>query len=549
MLDAPTFNVPLGSEISGDDPLGLAPVNERLYGSVLPGINNVVRYVRIYALLCWATRRTEEYVKKNSGGLTTKDVTGIFNGMREKIELLVTWANLDIKARGGLVGTQRKFPEDERSVSLTFEFFGTNEAAYMSAVQYRPSVTNGLGFLEARAHGTFACTEVGVELAQAMDEALRSNPHYKWLGNVRVRMVRRAQVTELKKALDLEKPRRAEQDVFLSRLVPAKAEAEDVSLDANRRAGMVLALRAVAAANAMNRRRKRARVGASEREIRTAMARGCAADGTVLDLAGIEKAQAKWAVLQLRQYQRACVEAFYVGLEYVLSGEVALQDRSINGVAEYMGVLAEETFTRGVRLIVGDLEKEIRSLQGSHASLYQAALAKPEADVFQLREDLLDSELDVLEGSGMPLLGEAVSGLVFCAVEARNLATEERMRSYLALDPDKLPLAALPPLINQYRSHPVRELVAHMVRIEVIDRHYQVVAMRSRSADEKNRFRFVETEDGLRRFDESRDLPLITEAQDRLARALDLLEQCDILERDEGGYVLMGRGSVLLARN
>jgi hypothetical protein len=312
---------------------------------------------------------------------------------------------------------------------------------------------------------------------------------------------------------------------------------------------MVLALRAVAAANAMNRRRKRARVGASEREIRTAMARGCAADGTVLDLAGIEKAQAKWAVLQLRQYQRACVEAFYVGLEYVLSGEVALQDRSINGVAEYMGVLAEETFTRGVRLIVGDLEKEIRSLQGSHASLYQAALAKPEADVFQLREDLLDSELDVLEGSGMPLLGEAVSGLVFCAVEARNLATEERMRSYLALDPDKLPLAALPPLINQYRSHPVRELVAHMVRIEVIDRHYQVVAMRSRSADEKNRFRFVETEDGLRRFDESRDLPLITEAQDRLARALDLLEQCDILERDEGGYVLMGRGSVLLARN
>ena len=92
-------------------------------------------------------------------------------------------------------------------------------------------------------------------------------------------------------------------------------------------------------------------------------------------------------------------------------------------------------------------------------------------------------------------------------------------------------------------------LVAHLVRIEVIDRHYQVVAMRSRSGDEKNRFRFVETEDGLRRFDESRDLPSIAEAQDRLARALDLLEQCDVLDRDEEGYVLTARGLALLARN
>ena len=189
MLDAPTFNVPLSSEISGDDPLGLAPVNERLYGSVLPGINNVVRYIRIYALLCWATQRVEEHLKKNSNGLTTKQVTALFDGMREKVELLVTWANLDIKARGGLVGTLRKYPADERIVNLTFDAFGTNEAAYMSAVQYRPSVTNGLGFLEARAHDTFACTAAGRELADAIDAALRASPHYKWFANIKARTV------------------------------------------------------------------------------------------------------------------------------------------------------------------------------------------------------------------------------------------------------------------------------------------------------------------------------------------------------------------------
>jgi hypothetical protein len=549
MLDAPTFNIPLGSEISGDDPLGLAPVNERLYGSVLPGINNVVRYIRIYALLCWATQRAEEYLKKNSNGLTTKQVTALFDGMREKVELLVTWANMDIKARGGLVGTLRKYPADERIVNLTFDAFGTNEAAYMSAVQYRPSVTNGLGFLEARAHDTFACTAAGRELAYAIDAALLASPHYKWFANIKARTVRRAQVLELKRVLDLERPRRVEQEVFAAQLVPVTLEAEDVSLNANRRAGMVLALRAVAATNSMNRQRKRSPVGSSEGDVRAAMARGCAADGTLLDLAGIEKAQAKWAVLQLRQYQRACVEAFYVGLEYLLSGQVVLQDRSITGVADYMGLLAEQTFKKGARLTIGDLERKTRALQGKHGSLYQAALVEARADVFERRRILLESDPEVSDGSGTPLLGEAVSGLVYCAVEARNLGALERMRAYLALDPDKLPLAAMPHLIDRYQARPVREFVAHIVRNDVIDRHYQVVAMRSRSADEKNRFRFVETEGGLRRFDESRNLPGLAEAQDRLARALDLLEQCDLLAREEEGYVLTGRGLALLQRH
>ena len=65
MFNAPTFNIPLGSEVSGDDPLGLAPVNERLYGSVFPGINNVVRYIRVYSLLSWASWKFKEYLIKH----------------------------------------------------------------------------------------------------------------------------------------------------------------------------------------------------------------------------------------------------------------------------------------------------------------------------------------------------------------------------------------------------------------------------------------------------------------------------------------------------
>ncbi|HUO44891.1 MAG TPA: hypothetical protein VMT94_08295 [Burkholderiales bacterium] len=142
----------------------LAPVNERLYGSVFPGINNVVRYIRIYSLLCWATWRFEDYLHKNASSLTTSEVTDLFKGMQEKVELLVTWANIGRNGVRGLVGTRRNFPNNNKQVALRFDAFGSNEAAYMSAVQYRPSITNGLGFLEIRQHDTFACTKVGEQI-------------------------------------------------------------------------------------------------------------------------------------------------------------------------------------------------------------------------------------------------------------------------------------------------------------------------------------------------------------------------------------------------
>jgi hypothetical protein len=542
MFDAPTFNIPLGSEVSGDDPLGLAPVNERLYGSVFPGINNVVRYILIYALLCWAAWRVEEHLRKQAKCLTTMEVTDLFESMQEKVELLVTWANVGREDVTGLVGTRRKFPEDDRRVTMRFETFGTNEAAYMAAVQYGPSITNGLGFLEARAHDTFGCTESGKQLAEALDHSLRASPHYKWLSDVTGLSARRSQVMALRPLLDVLQPRKIQQQVFLSRLIPECVDGEDKSLDANRRSGMQLALRAIESVNAWNGRRKRASTGASEDEVRAAMSRGCSPDGRQFDLSGVELAQAKWAVLQLRQYQRACFEAFYVGLEFVLSGQVDILDRSKAGVAAFMGRLCEEAFEGKRKPLVRHIEEAVRESQGDSSSLFRAALKEVKADVFECRYRLLDTEIEVMDGNRMPLLAEAAQGLVFCSVEAGNLASDPRMRPYLRLDEDKIPLSKMPELVAKFGARPIKELAAHIVRHNVIARHYEIVALRSRQGDEKNRFRFVESDTGLRRYDDSRGLPGLTEARDRLARVLDLLEQSSLLEQDNSGYVVTKRG-------
>lgn len=62
MFDRPIFTEPLAFEIAGDDPLGLAPTNERLYMAVFPGVNNVVRYIRVYSAICWSVRQIECYL-------------------------------------------------------------------------------------------------------------------------------------------------------------------------------------------------------------------------------------------------------------------------------------------------------------------------------------------------------------------------------------------------------------------------------------------------------------------------------------------------------
>ena len=111
-------------------------------------------------------------------------------------------------------------------------------------------------------------------------------------------------------------------------------------------------------------------------------------------------------------------------------------------------VLGGHDFDRGV----GVGEELIRDLPGKQPSLYLAALKESEADVFECRRELPDTEIEVLNGKEMPLLAQALQGLVFCAIEAGNLAADNSMQPYLGLDDDKRALAKMPELVARFSS-------------------------------------------------------------------------------------------------
>ncbi len=104
MLAAPTFNLPPETKSQGGDPLGLEAPNLRLMGSVLSGMNNTVRYVRVYALLCWACWQASQHCEAAGIAVGAPESQPLFRNMLEKVQLVITWAHLHLKDTVHLVG-------------------------------------------------------------------------------------------------------------------------------------------------------------------------------------------------------------------------------------------------------------------------------------------------------------------------------------------------------------------------------------------------------------------------------------------------------------
>ena len=328
MLAAPTFNLPPESKSQGGDPLGLEAPNLRLMGSVLSGMNNTVRYVRVYALLCWACWQAKRYCDTSGIAIASPESRVLFRNMLEKVQLVITWAHIELKDSVQLVGLRApKFPTGDGPAQLTLSAFGIGGEVYMDPGQYRPSVVTYFGFL--RGVGVWMCTdECGLALAHAMEASLAKSPLHAWLANPTALTATRQEVQSLLPFIDLRAPTPLEQAAFRQRLIPDTADPEETDLDANRRAGMLLVLRACNEIASGQVREGLPVVGATEEEIRATMAVGKAPDGTPFNLDGIASAQAKWAVLQLRQYQRTCYEAIYTCVHQALSEDLEPEERS-----------------------------------------------------------------------------------------------------------------------------------------------------------------------------------------------------------------------------
>ena len=547
MRDAPTYADAVQRGVVGDDPLGLAPTNERLYNSAFPGFNNYVRHIRVYSTICWMTKQVSQALEKGAAR-TDKDARGLFEGAIEKVELALVWANQGVQ---GMAGTQRIFPVHDKPVELKFETFGTSQATLFDAPTYKPSLTSGLRFLEARSAGTYGCLPYGDALADAFDEAARDLPGYRWLKAPDRGAGRRSQVEELASALDVTKPSAGEQVAFLASFFPKELSESATNDDRARWLTLQLMLRSVEAVCRGTEFAGEPALATSS-ETRACMARGLATDGTSVVASDVERVQAWWSVLQVRQLQRLCLETLYCVVErWIAERETDGGSQALEDCIAQLAVAGHTYVHEDVRESVSQMEAVFRDLQGGRHSLYESAARwspedaedESDADVFVHISRLRDKATLAVDSNGnCDAVANAYIGLVFCAIETGNLALNPDALKAMKADGDACSLLRLVDLVTRFRDSSVETFLRHVLKEWVLLRHFAVVGSRSIPFDGKNRFRFVMGDYGLERFDKSARLPLPGMSADKLDHALMLCEQAGLLADKGGAYKLTAAG-------
>jgi hypothetical protein len=551
MFDKPIFSLPLDSKIAGDDPLGLAPTNERLYGAVFPGINNVVRYIRVYSALCWISQRVDRYLKLHGATLSNKEVKNLFDQASQKMELLIGWTNQH-KGYRAVAGALRNFPTDNKPVKLIFESFGNSRVSLLDAVAYRPSITNGLRFLEQRTNATFGCTPAGELLANAFNSHIESSTHYEWIANILKLNISRSDVLEIEPFLDLGIPSHSEQSAFLQQFFPNLGEGRLDDFTQNRWLSIHLVLQSIHADTIYKQSIGKAG-WTTEDEIRIAMARGRTPDGTLLNLSGLETVQAWWAILQLRQLQRLALDTLFAMVERFLDSKtIAQETTSIDKCAQQLGDLLTPELISEYELNVVSLFNTFHESRGACDSLYATACsesADPDEffDLFHHIQELRSGSLNIGDPEDNDALASAYIALIFCAAETDNLLNLQKTKDALETDRDSCSLLSLLALVKQMGNTTPSAFLSYVLKHWVILRHFQIVADRSRQNDGKNRFRFMVGDNGLERFDPAAGMSQPAFSQDRLQHILILCEQSGLLESKEGGYRLTKLGANRMA--
>lgn len=558
MLPSPLYTKALDSAQTLD-PLGTMAVNETLYRSVFPGINNVVRYIRIYSAICWMVRQIEETAKAE----TDPDIAEMSAAGLAKIQLLLTWYN-KMQDVASLAGSERNFPLDGTRVKLSFRTLVGAEMAkelksnpdykvprdgakFLTAVEYRPSLVTGLQFLMARTaiEDTYTLTDAGKALADAYEAVIAEHPWRDWLADVDALHVTRDEVLEMGAMLRLDQPSEREQQAFLSRYYPEVAEQADVAdSDWNRWAGLTLALRALAAEEAAGHDE-----GVTSDDIRMAMARGSTRSGSALDLTEVAEAQGWWANLQLRQYLRLAVETlFRYTQSWVHDATVAQgnRPRDIEDCAQGVGAMLLKGLPAEHQASVAGLADTLATLQGDYTSFYAASPFVPELRL-DARADALWalSRFDQRSPEEGLALREVYAALVYCAREAENLLSNPYVLQSYEAERGRLSLATLRSVFAQFQDASPAAFMAHIVQHYVLLQHFSVV--RSRTFDGRNRFVLMLGDNGLERV-ANQGMTAASWLEDRLHHALLLLAQCGLIdEHGDGGYVLTPAGRARLS--
>ncbi|MCS3390365.1 hypothetical protein [Burkholderia thailandensis] len=563
MLTAPTY-IPAVPDMDAADPLGTGAVIETFYRSIFPGINNVVAHVRIYSAICWMVGRIEETARSTPGA----DVLALSKAGLEKIQLLLTWYNRHNVV--GIAGAQRRFPSDNRWVKLSFRDIPSEKvskilddnpeatisdpgAQFLNELQYEPSLTGGLGFLERNPQysGTYTLSIAGRKLADRYDRVIRGSKWYDWLADLNMVTTRVEDVQEMGDLLDVRAPSPQERQVFANAYYPVSKDDVTGSRVQYRCIGVTLLLRALEAEQA---KRDPGTMGVDVEALRLTMARGTTLQGVPVDLQGLEVFQGWWMNLLLRELIRLALDTLSRNVAVWINHATLLElpQRDIATCAEQLGARMESALPDKFRSSVRSHIAHLHMLRGATAeTFYEASVAVPELRVDMLLERLLKvSNFGKGTAEEKDALVEAYQSLVFCAVEARQLLTNPHVEQTLARN-DRLSLAALRGVLSDFEDDRPAAFVAHIIQFYVVLLHFNVVRERTRR-DANNRFIFTIGEDGLEQVTAKNVFPGVGlgASRNRLRQALVILAQCGFVESRDGpsSFVLTDAGRERLTR-
>ncbi len=552
-LDRPYFTDPLTDNFVVD-PLGTNAVVESLYRSVFPGINNVVSFIRVYSAISWMVRQIDETARQQ----TEPDIQALSREGLEKIQLLLGWYNVRQNVKG-LAGGGRVFPGGRTQVKLSMKVIvGTQDkkamdndpdfepgsgANFLQAVQYGPSIINGMPCLKVTGiQGAYLLTDAGEKLADAYETAIAKHPRRDWLADISALYISDEEVAELGGMLDLRHPSQAEIDAFIEQYYP---EAPDgLALGPNweyRQQGLTLALRAIHAEQMTPLYRD----GVPENVIRFAMARGCTQDGScVMALDDCAQAQSWWASLQLRQYLRIAQGVLLRLCEsWVHRTVMTNQPRAIRNCAQGLGNKLLTLLPESSRKDVASFVNMIEAWRGEAATLYAAG---PQLEHAQRIESLLDQLHDVRHfahnsDEEAQALRNAYVALIYCASEAKNFRNDPYFDQ--ALENEQLTLGNLAEVMQAHLHDSPAAFMAHIVQHYVLLQHFGIVQERA-VRDGRSRYVLFKGDQGLERTGKGESFIGIDLLTDRLLHALLLLAQCGLLihNEDAGTFSLTPEG-------
>lgn len=332
-VSSPAWSEPSQDNSTGVDFLGTRTVNLEMLTRLTGAYNNVVVSARQHAIVCWAAWRYRENCKATGTDLKS----GEFRNFLDAVETIQLIGQRDLGEQfggssRGLGSDALRRLEESAVIPLRFEKYGRshNNTSALAAVQYGPSAKAGsLDLLVAHAK-IWLPTKRGEKIAAAIDPLLRPSPSYDLLAKFPI-----LEEMALSAVLDLASrglvigrglPDRPERDAYIEALFDL--DNQPIATSHERRLTLALLLETAA------------QLGddCEVADFRQAFLSGRKPDGTALALPEyLRRTAARWQLLQLRQLQRYCLEAWLYWVEWSLPGTatdfVAAVERAVAGVA------------------------------------------------------------------------------------------------------------------------------------------------------------------------------------------------------------------------